>query len=127
MKLRLGFLVTNISKLFIYRLRGDLTLPVPIPAKEKKLRKKNFFFQTSLQCLKRFHKDLKGLRKTFSGTTKKCENENLIFISIKPSEMHGTGRLLRKTGRREILNNLLPYRIWKQYWPEQPKDITRDF
>ena len=35
------------------------------------------FFHTSLWCLKRFYEGLKGLRKTFWGTTKKCENKNL--------------------------------------------------
>ena len=37
----------------------------------------NFYFHTSLWCLKRFYEGLKGLHKTFSGTTKKCENKNL--------------------------------------------------
>ena len=32
---------------------------------------------TSLWCLKRFYEGLKGPHKTFSGTTKKCENKNL--------------------------------------------------
>ena len=36
----------------------------------------NFYFHTSSWCLKRFYEGLKGLYKTFSGTTKKCENEN---------------------------------------------------
>ena len=50
-----------------------LALPVPIPNEEKGL------------------KALKGLHKTFRGTTKKCENKNLIFISIQLSEMNRTG------------------------------------
>ena len=37
----------------------------------------NFYFHFSLQCLKRFYESLKCLRKTFLGTTKKCENKNL--------------------------------------------------
>ena len=70
-----------------------LTLPVPISDKEKKI-KLNFYFLTSLWCLKRFYEGLKGLHKNFWGTTKKCENKlwkksenklwkkNLIFTSI---------------------------------------------
>ena len=37
----------------------------------------NFYFCTSLWCLERFYEGLKGLHKTFWGTTKKCENKNL--------------------------------------------------
>ena len=37
----------------------------------------NFYFHTSLWCFKRFYEGLKGLHKTFRGTTKKCENKNL--------------------------------------------------
>ena len=37
----------------------------------------NFSFHTFLWCLKRFYEGLKGLHKTFWGTTKKCENKNL--------------------------------------------------
>ena len=39
--------------------------------------KLNFYFHTSLWCFKRFYESLKGLHKTFWGTTKKCENKNL--------------------------------------------------
>ena len=39
--------------------------------------KLTFYFHTSLWCLKRFYEGLKGLHKTFWGTTKKCENKNL--------------------------------------------------
>ena len=55
---------------------GDLTLPVPCISEsciEVKI-KLNFYFRTSLWCLKRFYE---RLRKIFQGTTKKCENENL--------------------------------------------------
>ena len=40
-------------------------------------------------------KEKKGLHKTFSGTTEKCENKknNLIFISMQLSEMQGTGKV----------------------------------
>ena len=37
----------------------------------------NFYFHTSLWCIKRFYEDLKDLHKTFWGTTKKCENRKL--------------------------------------------------
>ena len=55
--------------------------------------KLNLYFYTSLWCLKRFCEGFKGLHKTFWGTTKKCENKNLILISIQLSEMHGTKRV----------------------------------
>ena len=54
-----------------------LTLPVPISDKEKRI-KVNFYFHASLWYLKRFYEDIKDLHKTFWGTTKKCENKNLI-------------------------------------------------
>ena len=38
----------------------------------------NFYFHTSLWCLRRFYEGLKGLPKTFWGTTKNCENKNLF-------------------------------------------------
>ena len=44
--------------------------------------KLNFYFHTSLWCLKRFCGGLKGLHKTFWGTTKKCENKNLFIFSL---------------------------------------------
>ena len=44
----------------------------PNPGRREKV-KSNFFFHTSLRCLKRFYEGLKG----FWGTTKKCENKNL--------------------------------------------------
>ena len=52
--------------------------------------KLNCYFHPSMWCLKRFYEGLKGfkgLHKTFRSTTKKCENENLIF-SLRP----GLGR-----------------------------------
>ena len=48
---------------------SPLILLVPITHEEKKV-KSNFYFHTSLWCLK-------GFPKTFWGTTKKCENKNL--------------------------------------------------
>ena len=40
----------------------------------------NFYFHTFWSCFKKFYKGLKGLYKTFSGTTKKCENKKLILF-----------------------------------------------
>ena len=47
----------------------------PNPGRREKINL-NFYFHTSLWCLKWFYEDLKGLLKTFWGTTKKYENEN---------------------------------------------------
>ena len=41
----------------------------------------NFYFYTSLWGLKRFYEGLKGLHKTFWGTTKKWENKNLTYFN----------------------------------------------
>ena len=46
-------------------------------SEQKENIKLNFYFHTSLWCLKRFYEGLKGLHKTFWGITKKCENKNL--------------------------------------------------
>ena len=48
----------------------------PNPGRREKI-KLNFYFHTSLWCLKRFYEGLKGFHKTFWDTTKKCENRNL--------------------------------------------------
>ena len=37
----------------------------------------NFYFHTSLRCLKRFYEGLKGFHKIFWGTEMKCKNKNL--------------------------------------------------
>ena len=64
-----------------------LSLPVPCISEsfteiEIKL---NFYFYTSLWCLKRFYEDFQGLHETFWGTTKKCENKNFTdFFSLRP-------------------------------------------
>ena len=55
----------------------------PNPGQSEKT-KLNCYFHTSLWCLKRFYeglKGLKGLHKTFWGTTKKCEKK--INLSVK--------------------------------------------
>ena len=41
-----------------------LALPALVPDEQKKINS-NFYFHTSLWCLKRFHEGLKGLHKTF--------------------------------------------------------------
>ena len=43
----------------------------PKPGRRKKI-KLNFYFHASLWCLTRFYEGLKGLHKTYWGTTKKC-------------------------------------------------------
>ena len=47
----------------------------PNPGRREKI-KLNFYFYTSLWCLKRFCEGLKGLHKTFWGTTKQWKNKN---------------------------------------------------
>ena len=42
----------------------------------------NFYFHTSLWCLKKFYEGLKGLHKTFWGTTNKGENKNLSYFFL---------------------------------------------
>ena len=59
----------------------------PNPGQIEKM-KLNFYFHTSLWCLKRFYEALKGPHKTFCGTAKKCENIFLLIFSI----CHGSGR-----------------------------------
>ena len=66
------------ESLIYYPFRFILTLKDPLFSEswiEIKI-KLNFYFPTSLWCLKRFHEGLKGLYETFRGTTKKCENKN---------------------------------------------------
>ena len=48
----------------------------PNPGQKEKI-KLNFYFHTSLWCLKRFYEGLKGFHKTFWDTTKKCEKKKL--------------------------------------------------
>ena len=59
-----------------------LTLQIPInPSRPNPGRREKinliFYFYTSLWYLKSFYEGVKGLHKTFRGTTKKCENKNL--------------------------------------------------
>ena len=53
-----------------------LNPPRPNPEGREKI-KLSFYFHTSLWCLKSFYEGLKGLHKTFLGSTKKCENKDL--------------------------------------------------
>ena len=54
-----------------------INLSRPNPGRREKIRL-NFYFHTILWRLKKFYEGLKGLHKNFLGTTKKCENRNLI-------------------------------------------------
>ena len=58
-----------------------LILPVPCISEScTEIIKLNFYFHTSLWCLKRFYEGFKGFRKTFRGTTKKYKNKNLTYF-----------------------------------------------
>ena len=48
----------------------------PDPGRKEKINL-NFYFHTSLWCLKMFYEGFLGLHKPFWGTTKKCKNKNL--------------------------------------------------
>ena len=61
-----------------YLKKGYLTLLVPIPDEEKKINW-NFYFHTSLWCVKRFYEGLIGLHKTLWGNTKKCYKKKFFF------------------------------------------------
>ena len=63
-------------RIFIFIFQWELNTFRSIPGLGEKI-KLNLYFQTSLWCLKSFYEGLKGLHKTFWGTTKKCENKNL--------------------------------------------------
>ena len=54
--------------------------------------KLNFYFYTSLWCLKRFNEGVKGLHKTFWGTRKKYENKNLTQFLFQYNFQKSTGR-----------------------------------
>ena len=74
-------LIFNVNQLIGFQMIQTSTLTLPVTCIfqsciEIKI-KLNFYFHNSLWCLKSFYEDLKGLHKTFWGTTKKCENTNL--------------------------------------------------
>ena len=85
--------------------RAVLTLPAPCISESYVKINLSFYFHTSLWCLKRFYEGLKGLHKTFWGTTKKCENKNLSwFFSL----CLGLGlEELKKSSVKFILTNLM--------------------
>ena len=85
-------------------------LTFPVPRRREKVNL-NFYFHTSLWWFKGFYEGLKGLHKTFWGTTKKCENTNfkLIIILIQLSEMHGAGR---SNGMLELLENFVSHQLF---------------
>ena len=49
--------------------------------------KLNSYFHASLLYLKRFYECLKGLHKTFWGTTKKCKSKNLTCRKREPTKL----------------------------------------
>ena len=63
----------------------------PDPGRREKINL-NFYFHTSLWCLKTFYEGLKGLDKTFWDTTKKCENKNVGQFLFKYNFLKCTGR-----------------------------------
>ena len=70
----------------------------PDPGGKEKI-KLNFYFHNFLWCLKKFYEGLKGLHKTFCGTTKSVKIKmQVIFISIELSETHGVGRVIISNG-----------------------------
>ena len=68
--------------------------PRPNPGRREKS-KLNFYFHTSLWCLKRFYEGLKGLHKPFEAPQRIVRVKIYFnFISIQLSKMHGpTGRV----------------------------------
>ena len=77
-------LIPTLKILIKLKLRAAITIDEghglhpsrPNPKRREKI-KLNFYFHTFLWYLKRFYEGLKGLHKTFSGTSKKCENKTL--------------------------------------------------
>ena len=63
----------------------------PNPRRREK-NKLNFYFRTFLWYLKRFYEGLKGLQKTFWGTTKKWEKKNLTYFLFQYDFQKCTGR-----------------------------------
>ena len=51
----------------------------------------NFYFRTSLWCLKRFYEDLWGRYKAFWDTTKECEKKNLSWFFLFVRDRDGKG------------------------------------
>ena len=79
------------------KFKNILTLPVPIPAEEKKLSE---IFIFTLLC-----GASKGFMKAFWGTTKKCENKNLTQFLFQYNFQKCTGRKgLRKETRGNSAN-----------------------
>ena len=83
----------------------------------------NFYFHTSLWCLKRFYEGLKGLYKPFEAPQRSVKQKlKLIFISVQLSETHGTLRVSCRKPLQCVLNyewilmNLLSYIIdWNTF------------
>ena len=65
----------------------------------------NFYFHTSLWCIKR---TFKALIKPFEASQRSVKKINfIVFISIQLSEMHGTGRVKTNTYLITIVKELL--------------------
>ena len=60
----------------IFEITSYFNLYRPDPGRKEK-NNLNFYFHTSLWCLKRLYEGLKDLHKNFCGTTKKCGNNKL--------------------------------------------------
>ena len=85
--------MASFNKMLIYKVftpRNYLTLPAPFISEsciEIKINL-NFYFHTSLWCLKRFYE---GVHKTVWGTTKKYENKNLNYFFLFVRDRGGNG------------------------------------
>ena len=59
--------------------------------------KSNFYFQTSLRCLKRLYEGLKGLQKPFQAPQRRVEIKIKVnFILLQLSEMRESERIKQK-------------------------------
>ena len=96
-----------LKKYFLFR---------PNPGRRKKINL-NFYFHTSLSCLKR-SQGPQVPHKTFWGTTKKCENNNFYFnttckervvliLCLKELTLIADFKLLRRDRNRDSFNFLL--------------------
>ena len=77
----MDFICLGISEMNFQPSEGNFKLTLPAPRiSESCIKIKinlNFYFHTSLWCLKRFYEGIYGLHKTLVAPQKKCENKNL--------------------------------------------------
>ena len=86
-------LMANIHCFKLKFILNMLSLPAPCIS-ESCIQTKinlNFYFHTYLWYLKRFYEGLKGLHKTFSGTTKKFERKNFSKFFLFVRDLGGKG------------------------------------